>query len=202
MKIRVNLDLKKRFVKSLQEKYSSSREGIHVSDLVYCLRQAFYRKTNPKPFSERQLGFFVDGARRHKVLQELLNVKAEVKVERWGIRGSIDLLLDKPLEIKTTRARASLPDHYFKQLGYYAVLVGVNGGYLVVQRLNSNIPWEFYQVIWAESEIVELRKEICVRAELLRQALVDGSANGLPKPDFGMEWKCKSCRHRDVCQNV
>lgn len=97
MKIRKDEKLKQRFVEALRKKYGNIRGGVHVSDLVYCLREAYYRKVDPVPFTERTLGFFVDGARRHRVLQELLGVESEVKVEKWGVRGSIDVLILTPV---------------------------------------------------------------------------------------------------------
>lgn len=199
MEVKVDSVLKERFIGALQERYGGVRDGVHVSDLVYCLRQTFYRKIDPEPFTERQLGFFVDGARRHTVLQELLDVESEVKVEKWGIYGSIDMVLDYPLEIKTTRAHSSLPDHYFKQLGYYAVLVGKNKGYLVVLRLNSEVPWEFYSVEWSSVEIEELTQEMKMRARDLCDALERKDPSVLPNLSVDMEWKCRYCLYRERC---
>ena len=105
MKIEAHDQLKHLFIEKLQKKFGDIRDGIHVSDLVYCLREAYFRKTNPVAFTEKQLGYFVDGARRHGELQNLLGAKNEVQVERFGVLGSIDVLLDKPCEIKTTRAK-------------------------------------------------------------------------------------------------
>lgn len=201
MDVTKNIELKTRFVSGLQKNFGGVREGVHVSDLVYCLRGAFFRKVCPVPFTERQLGFFVDGARRHEVLQGLLDVKFEVAVEKFGVRGSVDILLDLPLELKTTRARVSLPDHYFRQLGYYAVLLGVDGGYLVVMRLNSEVPWEFYTVGWSGEEMKKMMEEMKTRAELLRSALAKRDVVCLPKCGPLMEWKCKYCLYRDRCSS-
>lgn len=199
MKVEVNNELKILFVQALQESYGVVRKGIHVSDLVYCLRGAYFRKVSPVPFTERQLGFFVDGARRHRVLQGLLDVKFEVPVEKFGVRGSVDILLDLPLELKTTRARVNLPDHYFRQLGYYAVLLEVDGGYLVVMRLNSEVPWEFYSVRWSGLEMEKMSDEMKTRASLLRGALANKSVECLPKCGSTMDWKCKYCLYSDRC---
>lgn len=199
MKVELNVELKGRFVSGLQKNFGGVREGVHVSDLVYCLRGAFFRKVCPVPFTERQLGFFVDGARRHRVLQGLLDVEFEVPVEKFGVVGSVDVLLDLPLELKTTRAKVSLPDHYFRQLGYYAVLLGVEGGYLVVMRLNSEVPWEFYTVGWSGEEMKKMSDEMKVRADLLRTALAKKNVECLPKCEPSMGWKCRYCLYRDRC---
>jgi len=192
--------LEKRFLSALREKQNSMREGIHVSDLVYCLREAYFRKVEPAEPSLKQLGFFVDGARRHRVLQELLGVESEVEVEKYGVVGHVDILLDAPVEIKTTRARNALPDHYFRQLGYYAVMLDVPRGYLVIQRLNNDSPWEFYRVEWSKEELQLLDRELKYRADLLRVALNFRDFHMLPRVEESMAWKCRNCPYRDKCR--
>ena len=195
-------NLRKRFLAALREKHNSIREGIHVSDLTFCLREAYFRKVEPAEPTLRQLGFFVDGARRHRVLQELLGVESEVKVEKYGVVGHVDVLLDAPVEIKTTRARNALPDHYFRQLGYYAVMLDVPRGYLVVQRLNNDSPWEFYSIKWSKEEFQRLDQELKYRADLLRAALNFRDFRMLPRVEEDMAWKCRNCLYRDKCREV
>jgi len=141
----------------------------------------------------------VDGARRHKVLQELLGVESEVEVEKYGVVGHVDVLLDAPVEIKTTRARKALPDHYFRQLGYYAVMLDVPRGYLVIQRLNNDSPWEFYCVEWSEEEFSLLDQELKLRADLLRAALNFRDFRMLPRVEGDAAWKCRNCPYYNKC---
>ena len=56
--VRVEEDaaLKRLFLERLREHYGSQKEGFFVTDFVYCLRKAYWRRVRPKPFSERQLG--------------------------------------------------------------------------------------------------------------------------------------------------
>lgn len=200
MKIVNNQTLKQRFLGNLKEAYSGLRDGVHVSDLVYCVREAYYRKTEPRPYTERELGYFVDGSRRHAVIEELADVEHEVKVEKWGITGTVDILLDGPIEVKTTRARNSIPDHYFRQLGYYAVLLGVDHGYLVIQRLNGQDPWEFYEVHYSQSELWLMENEMRNDANLLYTALRKRAPELLPRVGSDMSWKCDNCKYRDRCK--
>ena len=196
-------ELKERFLKKLYERYNNgARGGIHVSDLTYCVRQSFFRKTNPQPHSLKTLQFFVDGGRRHETLQELLGVRSEVPVERFGVKGTIDILSDAPIEIKSTRAANALPDHYFKQLGFYAVMCEVSEGYLVVQRINcgdDGAPWEFYYVQWTVDEIKKLEDELKEKSRLLRQALDSKDFSLLPRLDSSMRWKCRYCFYSKEC---
>jgi len=201
MNVKIDESLRSLFLSKLRSLYADSREEIHVSDLVYCLREAYYRKIEPVDPTLKQLGFFVDGARRHRVLQELLDVESEVKVERYGVVGHIDVLLDGPIEIKTTRARNALPDHYFRQLAYYAVMMNVKHGYLVIQRINAaEDPWEFYRVEWSEEEIKEFDSELKRRADQLRAALNFHDPSMLPEIEDAMRWKCRSCLYRERCK--
>jgi len=194
-------NLRSLFLSALRSRYVDSRAEIHVSDLVYCLREAYFRKIEPVDPTLKQLGFFVDGARRHKVLQEILGVECEVEVKRYGVVGHIDVMLDAPVEIKTTRARSALPDHYFRQLGFYAVMMNARHGYLVIQRLNAaEDPWEFYRVEWTEEEIKEIDRELKRRADQLRAALNFHDPSMLPEIEEDMRWKCRSCLYRERCK--
>ncbi len=203
MKIEPNLDLKHIFLSALKEKYSRpDREGIHVSNLVYCLREAYWNKVDPAPPTEKTLSFFVDGARRHSVLESLSGARSEVKVERWGIHGTVDMLINGPVEVKTTRAKSGIPDHYLKQLGYYAALMGVNRGYLIIQRLTAPNPWEFYTVEWTPEEMQALAEDMRKKAKLLQQALKNRTPEILPDPGRDTAWKCRNCLYKKRCRGI
>lgn len=109
-------ELEEKLIANLSEKYAELREGIHMTDLVLCLRQSLARKLYPLPPTTKQLGYFFDGARRHQALQELYgkdNV-AEWKGEFEGVSYSIDVYDDYPIEFKTTRANMALSDHWMR----------------------------------------------------------------------------------------
>jgi CRISPR/Cas system-associated exonuclease Cas4 (RecB family) len=201
LKITTDTALKETFLEGLKKKNSTPRPDIHVSDLTLCLREAFFRKVAPKPPSEKTLGYFVDGARRHSALQGLTNYTAEFKVKKWGITGSIDLLSDAPIEIKTTRGKSGISNHYLKQLGYYACLLEKTIGYLVIQRLiTSEKTWEFYKVEFTDGEIAFLSEEIQKRAMILEAALELKNMNSLPKVDNEDKWKCIRCDYITECR--
>lgn len=191
--------LKSNFLENLTRRYGRERGGVHVSDLVLCLRESFYRKTQPLPSTVEELGFFVDGAARHSALEGLSGFRCEVPLKRWGIVGTVDMLGDYPLEYKSTRARSSLPSHYWRQLKYYCVLLAVDQGYLVVQRLHGEDPWEFYQAKFNSEEIAATTTEIWERAKLLREALEVKNVSMLPIVGEALAWKCLRCKYRLVC---
>ena len=201
MKLTECSDLKQLFLEKLKEKNSKPRPNVSVSDLVYCLREAYYKKTTPKPPTAKQLGFYTDGARRHEVLEVLSELRREVEVEKYGVKGHIDMLKDAPIEYKTTRMRKKLSEHYFLQLGFYATMTESSGGYLIVQRLMAEQdPWELYRVEWSEEEMLNFDCELYTRANLLRSALENKDPSTLPRVEEAMKWKCRNCLYQTECR--
>ncbi len=206
MKLERDDALKTRLIQALTEKYSGSREEIHVSDLVYCLREAYFRKTEPKPPSEMELMFYVDGARRHHVIEVLSGQESEVEIVWEGVKGTVDMLEHAPVEIKTTRANKSLPLHYFRQLGYYCAMLNTSTGYLLIQRLNNREnPWECWKVTFSHDDLEQFKNEIIEKRDLLKKAL-EGNPEILPKTDLtnenGQPWKCRHCKYKESCAQL
>ena len=208
LKTSVANDLKKTFLTKLDAYYNNGkvREGLHISSLIFCLRQNFFRKVNPQPHSLKTLQFFVDGNSRHSALQSLLGLRSEVRFERFGVVGTVDILDGKfPVEIKTTRAANAVPEHYFTQLSYYCVLLGVCEGFLVIQRVNckdEKDPWEFIHVEWSVDEMEKLECELKEKSRLFRQALDSGDGSLLPCLDSSMRWKCRYCFYSKDCGGI
>ena len=207
MKIEPSNGLKNLLLKKLEEKHNKARVEIHVSDLIYCLRLAFFQKTLPKPSNETELMFFTNGARRHIIIEELSGKNSEVEVEKYGIYGTIDIYDNLPIELKTTRSKISLPNHYFKQLSYYCVLCETNKGLLVILRLNNKEnPWEFYKIEFSPEEMETIKNEMLEKAKLLRKALENKDISLLPKTDLlnekGEKWKCKFCKYKIECEAI
>ena len=198
MKVIPETDLCRSFIEGLQEAFEGERPNIHVTDLIYCLREAYFRRVSPKPLTEDQLSFFLDGSRRHEALQYLSGVECEKPVRGLGIVGTVDIFGNVPIEFKTTRG-SGIPKHYLKQLGYYCVLSGSQSGILVIQRLNNrdNPPFEFYRIEYTRDELLEMAGEIVHRRTILEKALKEGSPEGLPKSEES--WKCSRCLWRDEC---
>lgn len=143
--------------------------------------------------------YFLDGANRHRALQGISGVECEVKIKALGVSGSIDMMDDIPIEYKSTRATNILSPHYFRQLGYYAVLTGKDKGVLVIQRINNKeTPFEFYDVTWTNEELEAMRREIVERRDLIIEALKRSDPSKLPF--MGETWKCENCNYKDVCR--
>ena len=207
MKFQVDVELKERLVGTLKKKYGSERTGVHVTDLIYCLREVYYRKKMPQPITETDLMFFVDGAERHSIIQGLTGFEAEKKVKYGNVVGSIDMIAEGPslcpVEIKSTRANKDIPPHYFKQLSYYCAMLGSEVGFIVIQRINNREkPWEVVRVEWTGDELAETRRELFERSTLLLNAFSDDDPSLLPKRWPRMEWKCNYCLYKKDCNKV
>ena len=190
---------------NLAEEYSKLREGIHVSDLVLCLRQAAARKLYPIPPTQKQLGYFFDGARRHEALQALYGEGiAERKGTFEGVSYSIDIFDGFPIEFKTTRARAAISEHWMRQLAYYMLATDTNKGIIQVQRIMAREENPFPAFIMSLSP--EQRERTLAEFRERRDAF----ANALNAVDLSLvpiyrgdgEWLCRDCAYVKQCDEI
>src|SRR3954467_8123632 len=87
-------------------------EGIHVSDLIYCLRKAWYKRNGyTEPESVEQDTMFLMGQGHHGLLQCEGEYEKAIPLALAGetVHGTVDLCLPDgtPVEIKTTRYSAN-----------------------------------------------------------------------------------------------
>ena len=122
------------------------RRGIHVSDLLLCLRQAWAKQhglITTKPTPHQTLLFATGRAIQDYITASPASV-AERMVMRDGIHGTPDYHDDDdtPWEIKATYSSAvhdiRQTSHYFDQLAAYLAMEGKTEGYLAVYYLNGN----------------------------------------------------------------
>jgi CRISPR/Cas system-associated exonuclease Cas4 (RecB family) len=197
--VRVEEDsvLKRLFLEKLREHYSSHKDGFFVTDFVYCLRKSFWRRVRPKPFSEQQLGYFIDGSRRHESLQFLSGLQCEVSFEKHGVRGRLDMLDAEPIEFKSTRSRSggAIPLHYLKQCAYYCVLTGKSTCTLITQHIIEG-RLSFQKLTFSAEELLAYERELCEGRRLLEEALAKQDCSCLPP---GEPWQCRSCEYNEEC---
>ena len=183
----------------LQEKCAPIRNEIHVSDLTYCLRKAYWRRLKNKKLSEKQLQFFLDGHQRHEGLQGLVpNFEHEQVVENFGVVGHIDLMDKHPIEIKTTRARENgqKPAHYVRQCAYYCLLTKSESCSLITQYINDGV-FTFEHIRFTLKELNIYLEEMIEDRDLLQNAFDSKSAGKLPFPE---EWQCRFCEFKIECE--
>lgn len=207
-------DTKSRLLANLNEQFSKPRPEIHVTDLVYCLRQSVYRKLTPKPNGERELSFFSVGRGHHGILQGLHGSESEVEREWQSIRAHFDLLDRVPIEIKTTRSfRRDLKAHWIRQLAYYLAIENTPSGKLIVlylfprrgtkdNRSTSPDLIETYEVTFRD--LHEIRQDLLKRRDLLQNALNARNPALAPavRGDPDNSWLCRNCQFRYECDTL
>jgi hypothetical protein len=183
-------------------------EGLHVSDLVYCLRRAWYRRHGyPEPESIEQDTIFLMGEGHHGLLQCQGEYEVPVQLDLDGItvHGTIDLIPpdDVTTEIKTTRYSANKDvangmAHYIDQLASYVLARGHTRGRLAIwhlmgdyNRKNGQPPLlRVWDIEFEPAELDAWRDELAVRADVVVNTDTDDD------PLFGAEhytWECDYC---------
>lgn len=209
-KQRVMSNLIKRFEESDEYRHRDPRL-IHISELVYCLREAALHRVCPEPMTPKKVGYFLAGRAYHGLLEGLDGAEhheTETLGERQGVKviGTIDSLDDVVTEIKSNRGGKNVPPHYMKQLFYYQALRQNNNGRLFIFRTGMRYvddpldSWRFRMTddelkgwednLWRNAipysdvlvKLVEHRVKNCEDLDAV-----------LPRPDSDMEWKCSQC---------
>jgi len=198
--------LNKKLIDTLTEQYSKERRGIHVSDLVSCLRKTVYEKIQPIPLSETDLMLFVLGEGHHQVIQLLAGkgeVFSEQKLQMDEVVGTVDLLDNGvPIEIKTRRTKDREPeDNHLKQLSYYMAMIPSNVGlllYVMLNNLEDDEPKFICRTITlTNNELGALRDELLHRKNLLTGALKARNPSLAPRGENRRE--CGSCQYFEGC---
>jgi hypothetical protein len=192
----------------LMEEYSKLREGVHVSDLTLCLRQSLYRKLRPIPPTQKQIGYFLDGSRRHQALQNLYGEGVvEKKGEFEGVEYSIDIYDGFPIEFKTTRAKTAINDHWVRQLVYYMLATGSRKGILQVQRImpsksNGQNLFPAYLIQLDEKQAQDWLEDFIHRRDLFVNALQLREPSLVPIYRGENDWVCRECPYRIECDEI
>jgi CRISPR/Cas system-associated exonuclease Cas4 (RecB family) len=197
---------KEHLLQLLTEEYGKPRDGVHVSDILMCLREQVFRKRSPIPINEKELSFYALGEGAHLALERLAGkggAISEKEVIVNGVKGTIDVFNNVPIEIKTTRAKVSTPrPFHLKQLGYYMAMTYSNVGVLLYIMMNDyEQPFRFKTMTMTNDELELERSEIEERAKVFMEAISSSDPFLAPhvKADPELGWKCKSCKYRAEC---
>jgi CRISPR/Cas system-associated exonuclease Cas4 (RecB family) len=196
--IKEDITLKTKFVEKLQERCAPARTEIHVTDLTWCLRKAYYRRFQNKKLSPEQLMFFLEGHQRHEGIQSLLgSSKAEQEVTKYGVVGHLDLLGNYPIEIKSTHSppKKFINEVTLRQLAYYCLLTDSNDCSLITQYIEDNLI-TFEQITFSKLELDQYYRDMIEAKDLLQFAYDRKNPGQLPK---GQEWQCRNCEFKTNC---
>ena len=192
------------------------REGVHVSDLLYCLLKQWAKKkleSLPRNVLEEdedeQLLMWVVGRSHEDIFGKGMQVKDPI--ERDGIVGSIDRWSGIPVEIKSTRASAKkdimeMP-HYVAQVAAYCyghnqtectvIVFHVMGDYYhqtregKAEKAGPSAKLKVYHLEFEKEMLAEWWDEL-----LRRKAILEGDE----KPEVDdmyspmWEWECQYCK--------
>jgi hypothetical protein len=191
----------------LAEEYAALREGVHVSDLTLCMRQSLFRKLDPRPPTTKQIGYFLDGARRHQALQALYGEGAAEKEGVFeGVRYHIDVFTPTGfvIEFKTTRAKEAISDHWLRQLIYYMLAADSGIGLLQVQRIlpRDGDPFPGFIITLDDKQRAEWLSDFRERSSRFLEAMERNDPSRLPVYRGEKDWVCRECPYRKECDRM
>jgi CRISPR/Cas system-associated exonuclease Cas4 (RecB family) len=202
MEVRENPQLATCLIKDVVESHRGEREGIHQSNLNYCLLKAFYRKTAvEKKIDEKGELTKELGKAKHILFEHLRGHTYEARTSWNGISGTIDMLGKIPVELKTTRAfpnkNGEVNEAYVEQLKTYCVMTGKNRACLIIIHVIPAVI-KAYTLKFTNEEINAKAEELIRNRDLLLKATQNNDPRFLPAPRY--DWECRYCEYNHVCK--
>ena len=175
--------------------------SVGVTDLL-ALRRAYWRVIGPPVTVPEDRRVRMERGRfLHRTLGRILAREAtlEVRVRQEGLVGRIDVLTDRPIEVKTTThvvdAETLLAERpeYVEQLGMYCALVGIpNGRVLSLTVTEDGTVGEVRAAEVRFRHTEAIREEMRRRAALLRESWAGRTPDRLPR----CPWFDRGCEFR------
>lgn len=189
-------------------------EGVHISDLVYCLRKAYARSQGmvSTELDPSTVLLFATG----RAIQDYITGKPAEESERHllvdGVYGTADYVDEEgvPWEIKATYASAARDildsPHYIDQLVAYCHMLGVTEGCLAVFYINGYYDFmrkkpregavdgersvlKVYHLTFTPEEVEEHWQRL-----MARRSVLEDSKNFYDIPvQHHYDWECKFC---------
>jgi len=171
---------------------------LSVTDLIDPRRAYWRRQRGPAPMTpERELRLEL-GRAWHRRLGDAVadEGQLEVRLRRGGISARVDLLSDRPVELKTGAARADTAPagerpEYLEQLAAYCALLGRPDGRIVHVALSEAGP-SVSSVDVSYGPVTELASALERREAGLRAAIAAGD----PGPLSRCRWFGPTCEYR------
>jgi hypothetical protein len=177
------------------------QRSVWVTDLVDP-RIAYFRSISPVEASADVVARRETGRTAHDRVERLLATPEhrELRVGRDGIVGRIDLLYDRPTELKST---ARLPEvdrltetrpTFIEQLGAYCALLDRPDGRLLLVQASAELPPAVRAIDCDFRDLPGLRSSLTRSAELLRSALARKDPTALPR----CAWFHRGCEFEEA----
>jgi len=186
------------------------REGIHVSDLLFCPRKTYLQKKGLLPPSDEELLYWVIGKGYHSLLEGEIS---EVQLQIDGVIGTLDTIqlegnLVVPVEFKSTRASSRREvlemSHWIEQCLAYAKICGVSQVRLRILYLMGDYrelkpQLKSFILKFTEEEVENFWTKLLSRKHYLQFALENSSP---PPPQPKYDWECQRCPERKTCEGL
>jgi hypothetical protein len=205
-------------------------EGVHLTDLLGCLRRAYYRQVDPLPPTARMKVYNVRGTIFQRKYYGRHNSGKSIVTPIGG--GEIVASPDNPhdrSDFKTTGKAVQSPDlleGFAEQGAFYAWLHGQTWWIFDILHIGASYPrkndipyWaprepdevksnteHSYRLNYTETEIEEVVAKVLDRAELLQQYLRRSEIVKSKRvvvmclPTKEPAWYCDECPHKFVCE--
>ena len=201
----------------LHREYESPREGIHLSDLIHCPRQSYFKVILGAKHNERTLAYFFDGAGIHLIMQKLFDKYHPNRFKIENTQKINDILTFTPdiidtytntiLEVKTARSTVinykPRADHVEQLKAYMAFNKTYNGVvfYHLITKEQTNL-FTPYKIQITPLEAEEIRAHWLKEAESLQYAITHNDKN-LARHianDPAKRWMCNGyCDYVEYC---
>jgi len=196
--------MEEQFIRDLKEKMELEDKErlseIHVSDLVYCLKKAYFRRKGYEKVESRESLMTKSLGKGHHHLYEVLKDHLkEVEIKKFGVTGTIDMLGEYPVELKTSRKNVNeldVPENYIRQIAYYCILTEKTVGYLI--HINIIKPKVKVYRLDYSNVIEKYKAEFFERLERLKKALEGSNPSVLENTNY--RWECRNCPFRKICR--
>ena len=199
-----NPELKEVIYNNIRDTVTGERTGVHLSDLIYCSRKAYFRKMgmSPPPSSELCVLWMTGFAFQVYMFPK----EKEIAVELDGIWCTPDIT--RGIEVKSTRRSSrkfNLDDvvQYKRQiLGYCKVLDKLEYDLVVLFVCGNYAPpfpdVDCWHIETTQEEVDANWQEALFRAFRIQLALQHKVP---PEPDC-MDWEWEYCENIEFCQDT
>lgn len=195
--------LKEHILESVNKRYPRDPNRIWVTDILYCLRKAWYRHRNPKDIPLEQAWKMHHGNLIHHDFESAYGdqEKWELPIYDTGavLVGKTDSA-DGTLIVEYKTA-SDKNDYYLKKEGAKGIHVEQLQLYLHATDRDRG------QVIYCMHDhprVFDVDLEDFDINEYLQRALLlwDGLQEGTPPPKTDSSWECDYCEYEEECQEV
>lgn len=199
-----NSEMKEIIYNNIRATMTKERTGIHLSDLIYCIRKPYFRKMGLSSLPSNELCvLWMTG---YAFQAYMFPLDEEITIQVDGINCTPDIL--SGIEVKSTRQSSrkfSLEDmgHWKRQiLGYCKALNKLEYDLVVLFLMGNYAPpfpdIDCWHIGTTVEEVEDNWQEILTKRNILEEALKIGIP---PEPDCE-DWEWSYCENIGMCPDT